>query len=468
MGLMSWMKGIVGKSSSLNTFFNINVSPISPFAPRPLTLEEALGMKKIQSTVFSCVGAISQAFQEARLSVWETTPSATGKPQLKEIPNHPALDPFTKNPWLDENDIDRYMIEHLELGGAIYLWKWMSGAGVEYVWPLPPSWVVPVPQQKELRNEMDPEYWVIEKYSVYPPGKSAFELRPDEVVYIREIDPNNLYGSMSPLITASSAIDSMKRGNDAHLQQLDTLKTPGLIIHTAEDMTDEQRADLQRILAEKLGTNARKNALILTGDKTKAEMLTPMAGFNWDSMRDFDEIRICQAFRVPPIVAGCWVGFKNSPWSNTEEAWRSFYQHKMMGRWKQIARGLTRGLLLKDNESSARRKLEFRYDVAEIKYLQDDADARVDRSIKLFHGGLIKRNEALEISGQPPIPKGDPIGEERVIPMNLVVVGAAPEPALPAEEHLPFGQEEPPPEEPEEPIEAEVEVEKPVPANEEE
>lgn len=429
MGLFDWVGRKFGfetkavGSTSLSAFFGINVHGQAPSQYKPMTRREMLEMKKKLTVVFSCVQAISQAFQEAPLTV------VRGEDE-EPVPDAPALGPFTDNPWLSDSDMKRYIIEHLELTGTVYLWKWADQYGiVRELWPLPPDWVTPKPFDRPLQST--DRNRIIESYTVTPPGYGQFDLPPEAIVYIRDIDPSSLWAACSPLGSALHPVRSTQKADEMFAQAMDSLKVPGLVVKTSRPLTNDQQQALHRALEEKLGSSGRKNALIVSGDGTTVETINPLAQMDWNLIRDYDEVRICQAFRVPPIVAGCWVGMKNSPWSNTGEAWRSFYEHKMVGRWQQVAQSLTRHLMPKESD------LHYKFDLRNIKYLQEEQALLIDRSTRMFQSGLITRNRALEIIGEKQIDEKLPYGHETMLPMGMTPtrLDQEPEPVAPEPAH---------------------------------
>ena len=114
--------------------------------------------------------------------------------------------------------------------------------------------------------------------------------------------------------------------------------------------------------------------------------------------------RICMAFQVPPILVGTNVGLARSTYSNYREARKSFWEETEIPIIKGTASALTRGLVHEFDNT-----LALRYDLNSVEALKDQTELRT-WSVSAWNAGLIKRNQALKLSGQPLI--DGPEGEE--------------------------------------------------------
>jgi len=397
-------------SSSVSAFFGLTADEKNPLDPfKDLTKTEQVEAKDKLSVIFRCVGAVSQAVQEAPLVVKE--PNVDGEDRV--IQDSPLLEPFYSNPSLSYSALMRYISEHLSLCGECFIWKWNSGAGgVNELWPLPPHWVTVQPQKNVRTSE--PETRTVAGFKVQVPGQEAFPVDVQDMIYIRVINPATLWGSVSPTNAARNAIVQEERSNRYVGEALTNV--PSLVVTTKRQLTQPQKDDLHKVLEEKMGVNARKNALLLSGEGTSVEILTAFDRIDWKNMNQYNEVRVCQVYEVPPLVAGCWVGLENSPWSNTSDAWRYFYQHTVKGRWEMLAEEFTHAIIPHDS------RLRYCFDWSHIEHMHEEKDARVTRALQMFHGSLIDRNRALGIAGEDPLPESDPRGSEMVIASNLIPV----------------------------------------------
>lgn len=124
-------------------------------------------------------------------------------------------------------------------------------------------------------------------------------------------------------------------------QKLIQKRLPYLLgmVETEEKTSKEQRDDLGRSLAKKVGSDV----VVLPGG---AIMKFPNASINdaFESSPELDETRICAALNVPPILVGFRSGLERSTYSNYEEARKSFYQETISPLLSRLSDTLTRGL----------------------------------------------------------------------------------------------------------------------------
>lgn len=352
---------------------------------------EQLATIKTNALVFACVTTKARAFQQAPLVLEVLDPKAD---TWSSRTDSEFLECFQNNPELSESEIKQYISMHLDLCGQSFLWEWKSGDGMtREVWPIPPSWV----EVKTVDRNMGAEAGkrVIEAFIVSPPDQLGvqYPVAVDDMVYIRIPDPCNLRDGLSPVAAGGANIDLDNKSSEYKKDAIVALNLPGVAVKTRKPLNQRQKDDLRALLQQKLGGNARQNAVLISGDDAEIQLLNPMKDFEWTSYGNINETRICMVFGVPPIVVGALVGLENSPWSNTGEAKRWLYQNTIAGMWSMVATSLTRALI----PANMRDRMRIAFDLSEIKELRDDLDAVVKRAGEMFNAGIITRNEAREM-----------------------------------------------------------------------
>jgi len=136
----------------------------------------------------------------------------------------------------------------------------------------------------------------------------------------------------------------------------------------------------------------------------------------------------CAAFGIPPILLGLRVGLDASTYSNYGLAKTSFYQDTMEPLWKWMSSTLERGMYRNEGKEE-----EVEPNLDDVPELQEDVDAIHARAREDYHAGLITKNRALEILGEPTIGKA---GDIYALPMNIIETpaGQLPLNTLPPEE----------------------------------
>jgi len=355
-----------------------------------LSREQQLRTIQNNSIVFSCVTTLARAFQEAPLRVEVKNQDDIWAP----TDSHVYLEPFQNNPELSESEIKQYLCSHLELTGQSFLWKWKSPDGMtREVWPVPPSWVTINKVDKISPNPAEKR--VIESYTIKPSehGNAEWTVSPDDMVYMRFIDPSNLYDGLSPIVAATRYIQMEQKAEVYKGEAVSNLSLPGIVVRTTKPLSNRQREDLRAVLRQKMGEDARGNAIIIGGEGADVDFMNPLKDFDWETYSDLNETRICSVFGVPPIVIGLWVGLKNSPWSNTGEAKSWMYKNTVKGLWDMVEVGLTRSLIPKE--------MNVRYSFCrdEIAELQKDIKDLTERARVLFNDGIITKHESREMIG---------------------------------------------------------------------
>jgi len=380
-----------------------------------LSVEQQLSAMANSDIVFACVDLIAKSFLRAPIIMQRKT---SRKGAWTNVTRHPDLDPFRSNPWLSMADIEEYIAQHLSLTGASYLWKWRDQLGqVKEIWPIPPDWVEP-----DLDDNPQDTTRVVRGWFVTPGRTNDEEIAPiyvpvEDMVYNWYKAPWSLWQPLSPLNAARKPLALEELGWN---QKADTLSdlTSAIVAKTKEELTRSQKADLRAVLQQKLTRSVQDNVVILSGEGTELDALNPLQQFEWKHFSQLNETRICSVFHVPPLCVGLQVGLENSPWSNTTEAKRWFYQNTISAMWDQIARGLTRSFIAPEDQD----RLRFSFDISEIQEMRDDIDARADRLRQLFDASILTRREVKEGLDIEANPEDDVFK----VPLNMQVVPSDP------------------------------------------
>jgi len=400
-------------SSDAAFFFEDGIDDELPFDE--LSTEEQMKVMRNNTIVYACVMAKANAFQQARLVLQEKTSNG-----WVDRTEHAYLDAFKTNPWLTESDLFMYQQLHLNLTGKSFFWKWYNKAGMlSELWPVPPHWVkfALAPDSKRSR--------IVDGYIIDPQdGTKSLYVPVEDMCYTRYPDPLNLYDGLSPIQAASRPIQLDQKGEIYRGESMDAFSLPGLAIQIKDkNVSQSQKDDIRSVLRQKMGGDARKNALILNGSDVVVDVLNPLEKFDWNSYTHLNESRICMAFRVPPIVIGSLVGLENSPWANTGTAYSFFYKNTMTSEWDLATRTFNKWLIPDEDKNT----LRYFFDTSVVPQMQEDAAETEKRSIDLFNSSVITLNEARAKVGLPEVPNADsfkqnaatlwvPIGETEGVP----------------------------------------------------
>jgi len=386
-------KGLSSSDSAL--YFDDGTDDDSPF--NELSTEQQLQVMHNNTLVYACVSTKATAFQQARLTVQKKTEKG-----WVDQPEHPYLQPFKTNPWLTESDILQYEQLHINLTGKSFLWKWYNKAGeLSEIWPVPPHWVqFVIPETTNQKNR------VVTGYLIDPnvDGVEPLYVPLADMCYTRYPDPLNLYDGLSPVVAASNPIQLDAKGEMYRGEAMDAFSLPGIAVQIKDPhVSQSQKDDIRSVLRQKMGKDARKNALILNGADVVVQVLNPLEKFDWGTYSNLNESRICMAFRVSPIVIGAQVGLDNSSLANIESAQSFFYKNTMTAEWDLAQRSFNKWLIpLKEKD-----KVRYYFDTSAVPQMQADAAETEKRARDLFNSSVITLNEAREMAGYPGVPNGE-------------------------------------------------------------
>jgi len=382
-------------SSDASYFFGDGSDNDSPF--NELTTEEQLQVMHNNTLVYACVSTKATAFQQARLTVQLKTDKG-----WIDQPEHPYLQPFKSNPWLTESDMLQYEQLHINLTGKSFLWKWYNKAGdLSEMWPVPPHWVqFVVPDTADQRNRVVTGYLIDPKEN----GVEPLYVPLSDMCYTRYPDPLNLYDGLSPVAAASNPIQLDTKGELYRGESMDAFSLPGIAVRIKDPhVSQDQKDDIRSVLRQKMGKDARKNALILNGADVVVDVLNPLEKFDWKTYSNLNESRICMAFRVSPIVIGAQVGLDNSSLANIDSAQSFFYNNTMTAEWDLAERSFNKWLIPSEEKDTVR----YAFDTSVVPQMQADAADTEKRAVDLFNSSVITLNEAREMTGFPAVPNGN-------------------------------------------------------------
>jgi HK97 family phage portal protein len=261
----------------------------------------------------------------------------------------------------------------------------------------------------------------------------AKEYGPDDVIYLRGIDPRDPHGGLGPLNAALGHLNLGENLKRAVQSQLRNAIRPGSVTNlTAPSPLDDIEFErLKNRLVEQFAgvMNTGKNIVVENAEWTQvASDLQKLA--LGDVNRDV-EATICMAFEIHPALIGARVGIENSAsFGELLSAARElFYDRCMFPRWSWLEKAFTRSLL-REVDPNPLRYIRFVKD--DVHALQEDVGARV----KEANGakGFWTRNEQRVHTGKPKIDGRKDLDELQAAPDPAqVAAGRAGAPGVPPE-----------------------------------
>lgn len=354
--------------------------------PEAKDMEQAYAVNPV---VLRCATIIADTVPTARLELGAWIGSEW-KPMKQQT--HPAVQLLDNpNPDYSRSDFFRFTVSRAALTGFGYVWKLRGGRRVTELWPVPTSWVEPLrPTGQQTISRL------ISGYRLY---QQNIELPPEDMIVVRLIDPGSTACAISPMDSAWHDFRLDLARQDYQAEMLTNMKVPGMKFKFPNIPSADQQKQIEAQIESRFGEGNRGKTAVLWGGGDM-EAMNPLADLDWPGITSLNEIRICVAFGVPPILLHLRAGLDRATYSNYEQARQSFFQLTMASWWDIIADSLTRGLLRQEGET----RLQFRFRYDELPEFQEDTDMKSARVVGEYASGLITLDEARDILGYGPAP----------------------------------------------------------------
>jgi len=334
------------------------------------------------SAVMASVKWASRTFPEAPLVV-----DALNGDVYAQAHNHPLTQLIARpNPFYSGNLLWSATLLSLMVDGNCYWHKARNSYGVvKELHYLPHYAVTP---------KLDARRSYITHYE-YRTSVSTTSIPVEDIVHFRDgIDPDNPFIGLSSLKSVFREILADNQIAEYSHSILKNMGVVGVIIAPKDKEVGVQDGEAERIATrfiEQYTGTGRGKAMVLD---FPVDMHAP--GFSpkdiaVDQLRQIPESRIAAVLGIPAVVLGLSVGLEHSTFSNMKEAREMAYESFIIPMQSLLAGELNVQLLPELGDASKERA---RFDNSDVRVLQEDENARAERTTKLYQGGVIKRSEA--------------------------------------------------------------------------
>ncbi len=226
---------------------------------------------------------------------------------------------------------------------------------------------------------------------------------PDEIIHVKyphPRDPFEGYGrGTSPLGAATKQVDVDNAATSFLKHFFDQGVVPYGLLKSKQTLVDEEVARIrERLKAQYAGQQNWGETLILDADADYQRMGMSFQEMTFGDLDARNEVRICQALDVPPILVGAKVGLDRATYSNYAQARAAFWQDMLIpGVYQRFEDAFDAGL--------GTAEVWLAYDYSNVPALREDETAKAETASRLFLGGLVTRGEgrALADPTLPPI-----------------------------------------------------------------
>lgn len=272
------------------------------------------------------------------------------------------------------------------MDGNAYLEKVRTGGGgVGALEFLPHTSCDPIPENGRPN--------VLSHYRVQT-GWTSRNVAPEDIIHLADgIDPRNPLKGLSPL---KSVMRQVMTDNEAAIYSHAILRmpVPGFLVSLKDkdqSFTQKQADELATMFRSQFtGENRGQVAVPNVPIEAKTLGLSPEQ-LALDKMLKVPEERITAVFGIPAIVAGMGAGLDRSTYANFKEAREAAVESFLVPTWAEIADDLD-DQLLPDFAPQIGDYTAF--DLAQVRVLQDDEDAKFSRWTAAYQGGVAMRSDA--------------------------------------------------------------------------
>lgn len=359
------------------------------------------------SLVVPGIDFIANGFIEAPVRVQQRR-SGT----LEVVNEHPMVELIADpNPFYSGALMWMATVAEWIIDGNAYWLIVQSGAGrpAALIWI--PSWFI------EPKSDNPRE--LVTHYDYRPAGVNI-RLELDEVVHFRwGLDRTNPRKGSSRLKTVLREIYSDEEAARWLAALLRNMGTPGLVISPKGDgaqFSPAKAIETKLDIIQKTTGDRRGEPLVML-----APTDTELYGFSPEqmdlsSLRAIPESRVPAVLGLPAAVLGFLAGMEQTKVGATMAEIRELgYESGIIPKMSLFGADLRSQLLKHYHDDVKPYRVDF--DLSGVRVLQEDENKRVERELKIMHGGAQSREECRSRIGRDP---DMPIGDTLTMPINIV------------------------------------------------
>lgn len=361
--------------------------------------------------VMACLSYLADAVAEANLIVEKNEGKDGWQPA--EDRSSLALQSLLSrpNPYMEDAEFDALLIYQMGVQGYGVVEKVRSGAQLPVeLWPLRPDWLVQRPDKV---------------YEYRADGAREPRIIPaEDLIFIPwRHDDRMVKQGVSPVQVAAREIGVDSALTDFLKTFLDAGGIPPFVFTYADTIMDTALIEkLQTDWEQKYGgSNAWGKIPVLHGGYNLVPIGQNINEMAWPDLRGLTELKICQAFRVPPDLVSARETFRSGNLTTTESegAMTQLQRYGAAPLRSRLAAALGRGLL---REFGLDVTYRLQFDVSQILALQEDTDALHTRIRADWDSGLMMMDEARLAIDLPELPNKQ--GQVFKIPFSAIMTPA--------------------------------------------
>jgi len=235
----------------------------------------------------------------------------------------------------------------------------------------------------------------------------VYRVEVGDVLHFRDgLDPSNPRCGLSGLNAILRELYGDEEAANYFARLLGGSGVPPFVLMLDKDLHMEQE-DVERIEEKayrKTTGDQKGRPLVLYGGTDMKQLSFSPKDMDMRSVRYLAEERFSAVTGIPAVVLEFGAGSEHSIYNNVKQAMERAVESYLVPLWRHVEEELN-VQLLPDFESRAGRYC--RYDLSQVRALQEDEDAKSARKVKEYQGGIIMRSEARSALGYGPSVEGD-------------------------------------------------------------
>lgn len=324
------------------------------------------GMKS-STYVYACINLLAKSVASVPWYVYKQDRSGDWIQQDQ----HPLQALIEKpTPWHSRKDLMTGMIQHLYLGGNSVHTKVRAGGAVVELWQLQPDWIRVFPSATD---------WV-DRYQYHKDGIIT-DIKPQDIMHNKFIDPANPYWGLSPLQAGARAVDidvEAVRYQKVGLQNMAISDGVFTFDHPlTKDQWDEAR---QMVRDQHQGIDNAHTPWVLGAGANWQQMSMTPKDIDFIESRKFTANEICSIFQVPPPMIGI---LDKANYNNIETARKIFWLDTIVPILEDLKDCFNLSLTPEFGTG-----IELSYDISNVNALQESTADKITQAKDLWAMGV--------------------------------------------------------------------------------
>lgn len=226
-------------------------------------------------------------------------------------------------------------------------------------------------------------------------------------------DPANFYyGGLSPLAVALGSADMDAQQTMYIRKYFKNAGVPSGLLKLKNQTLGPKKADkIKKRFMDHFSqeSGGQHSVLVLDAEAEYQTLGAKLRDLEADSVQGRAECKLCMVFGVPPSLIFSFTGISNNSYTSQQQALPDFWSVKLKPMFEQMADTLTwqLGIDFEDEDLFLSKKVRIKWDMSEVKALQEDRDKVEERARLAYAGDVITKNEVRAVCGYPADPLGD-------------------------------------------------------------